>query len=300
MNKFIIIDSAQIEARVLAWVAGQNDLLKSFASGEDVYSIFASTLFNCVVRKPEEEDPEPVAKFLGIKRGFGKDAILGAGFGMGPTKFHERCLQNPDLRPLFDSGEYGFKFIDKLIKTYRKTYYRIPEFWTAIEKSFKWVIKYPKEVVSYHIPDDEITIHGHLKNCKPALKNSLLTFWNDNGTVNLQLPSGRVLYYRHAVASKRGGYDSLKYHHGALWGGTLTENVVQAIARDALGIWILKLEEHGFPVVLHSHDECVCVCQEQQAEEKMRLATGIMSKEIEWAKGLPLDSEGVVSYVYTK
>ena len=77
MSKFIIADSAQIEARVLAWLSGQDDLLQGFADGEDVYSQFASRLFKCTVRKPDEGDPEPVQKYLTIKRGFGKDAVLG-------------------------------------------------------------------------------------------------------------------------------------------------------------------------------------------------------------------------------
>ena len=196
MSKFIITDSAQVEARVLAWLSGQDDLLQGFADGEDVYSQFATTLFKCTVRKPDEEDPEPVQKYLTIKRGFGKDAVLGAGFGLGASRFYERCLQNPDLRPLFDSGAYDFKFVQALIKTYRTTYSKIPQFWTKIEKCFKWVVKYPNATAQY----------------------GPLNLWNNSGTVCIELPSTRVLYYRHAKLSS---HRELSYQHGSLWGGSI-------------------------------------------------------------------------------
>ncbi|MBE3139912.1 MAG: hypothetical protein IMZ53_04920, partial [Thermoplasmata archaeon] len=75
--KFTIIDSAQIEARVLAWLAGQEDLLNGFANGEDIYSVFATRLFGCEVRKPQASDNGAARKILEVRRGFGKDAILG-------------------------------------------------------------------------------------------------------------------------------------------------------------------------------------------------------------------------------
>ena len=144
-----IADSAQIEARILAWLAGQTDLVEGFAKGEDIYSVFASDLFQCFVYKALDDDPPLIKAFMKIKRGFGKDAILGCGYGMGAKKFYDRCIANENLRPLFDSGEYDYVFIDKLIKTYRSTYAKIPEFWQSVEKAFKWVIKYPHEVCSY-------------------------------------------------------------------------------------------------------------------------------------------------------
>ncbi|KKK56895.1 hypothetical protein LCGC14_3059940, partial [marine sediment metagenome] len=90
---FITPDLSQIEARMLAWFAGQDDLLESFARGEDVYSEFATILFNSKVYKVEEDDPdpdpEPLIKLLEIRRGFVKDAILGCGYGMGSNRFYQ-------------------------------------------------------------------------------------------------------------------------------------------------------------------------------------------------------------------
>jgi len=294
-NTFIIVDSAQIEARVLAWLAGQEDLSDGFRNGEDIYSVFATRLFGCEVRKPKETDSDSDKRVLKIRRGFGKDAILGCGYGMGAKTFFERCRQNPDLRPLFDSGEYTFKFIEDLIKTYRTTYTKVPELWSVLEKCFKWVIKYPHEILYYpNVKSELMLLHSK------SDEIPLLTFSNDKGTVHLQLPSGRVLYYRYArlVQEQRGS--SIRWHWGHLWGGSIVENVVQAVARDLLGYWILEFEKYNLPVVLHSHDEIVSLVTKERAEDCLAAAISIMRQGPDWAEGLPLNAEGEISECYTK
>ena len=139
---FLICDSSQIEARILAWLAGATDLVEGFAQGRDVYSEFASKLFQAKVYKPSDRDPVPIKKLMSLRRGFGKDAILGCGYGMGPTKFFMRCRENPDLRPLFDSGQYDFSFVDGLIKLYRSPMPR-SQFWQTIERMFRIVAQFP-------------------------------------------------------------------------------------------------------------------------------------------------------------
>ncbi|KKM25855.1 hypothetical protein LCGC14_1590820, partial [marine sediment metagenome] len=249
----LISDSAQIEARLLAWFASQSDLLQGFANDEDIYSVFATGLFGEEVRKPKDGDLEELIEVLKIRRGFGKDAILGCGYGMGAKKFYDRCRSNPDLRPLFDNGQYNFAFIERLIKTYRTKYMRIPEFWKAVELAFKWVVKYPHETRT-------------LYDNTPA-RNPRLVFWNDCGTVNLQLPSGRVLYYRHCSMNKK---KELRWHHGHLWGGSITENIVQATARDLLAYWLLICEEEGLPIIFHNHDELVAITEERHEASELR------------------------------
>lgn len=303
---FSIVDSAQIEARILAWIAGQSDLIEGFKNDEDVYSTFASYLFGCNVRRPIDSDDSNIRKTLKIRRGFGKDAILGCGYGMGADKFFIRCRQNDDLRPLFDSGGYNWLFIDKLIKTYRNTYAKIPEFWKTVEKCFKWVVKYPHEVMRYYVyRGTDTTLHGP----------DLLTFWNNNGTVHIQLPSGRTLNYRHCKLDSKG---TIRWHYGKLWGGAITENIIQAIARDLFGYWILKCEKAKLPVILHAHDEIICLVADQVVQPntaqqallegaKMNTANldlnaviNIMRQCPVWAEGLPLDAEGELSGVYKK
>lgn len=294
-----IADSAQIEARLLAWLAGQDDLTEGFAKGEDIYSVFASDLFQCFVYKALEDDPPLIKAFMKIKRGFGKDAILGCGYGMGAAKFHQRCIANENLRPLFDSGEYNFAFIDKLIKTYRTTYAKIPQFWQSVEKAFKWVIKYPHEQVQVCIQKKDIN--------DIVSQSDFLAFWNNNGTVHLRLPSGRELTYRHCALKKTTKGSEIRWHWGHLWGGSITENVVQSVARDLLAWWILEMEKVGLNVIFTNHDEIMCMLLNDSAEPPPTSADmglddmlAIMRTGPDWAAGLPLDAEGCLSECYKK
>jgi len=297
----VIPDSAQIEARELAWVAGQDDLTKGFARGEDIYSVFATRLFGEEVRKPREDDPDDVKSTLNIRRGFGKDAILGCGFGMGTNTFILRCKQNPSLRPLFDSGEYDWDFVDKLIKTYRTTYARIPEFWRTIEKCFRWVTKYPNEVISYYIPTEEICLHNGMEKQKPIIKNALFTFWKEGKDTIIQLPSGRRLFYRDAVVTRD---KQIKYRAGRAmthtWGGSLTENVIQAMCRDLLSGWLLECERTGISIIHHTYDELVGCVPEHSADVALEQMYGIMNTGPDWAAGLPLATEGEITPCFKK
>lgn len=282
-----ITDSAQIEARILAWIAGQTDLTEGFRNGEDIYSVFATRLFGEKVWKPKADEKTEAAKTAKIRRGFGKDAILGCGYGMGANTFFDRCKENDDLRPLFDSGEYDWDFINGLIKTYRKTYTRIPEFWTRIEKAFKWVIKYPKETAKLQFDIMQSTA-------------TIFNFWKSGHTVHLQLPSGRVLNYPHTRIAEADGYSTIHWYYGHLWGGAITENVVQSIARDLLGYWILECEQKIGPVVLHSHDEIVSMVNESVSACRLSEMIKIFCESPDWAKGLPLAAEGELTRMYKK
>jgi DNA polymerase len=278
----VIVDSAQIEARELAWVAHQDDLVKGFANGEDIYSEFASELFQAKVWKPtEEEKKTPEGKEANIRRGFGKDAILGCGFQMGTDTFFDRCRSNDTLRPFFDSGQYDWNFVDKLIKTYRKTYSNIPKFWTEIAKYFRWPTKYPKEKTEYIISE-----------------TAKIVFTRSGNVTKMQLPSGRVMNYRHATVSPKD--DSIKYLHGHLWGGSITENLIQAICRDLLGYWWLACEAAGIKIVLQSYDELVGCVPKETAKKDLQTMIDIMCSGPEWSQGLPLAAEGVISDRYCK
>ena len=299
--KLVIADSAQIEARLLAWLAGQDDLFKGFANGEDIYSVFAATLFGEKVWKPtDEEKKTPGGATANIRRGFGKDAILGCGYGMGTLKFFTDCRANDSLRPLFDSGEYDWNFIDRLIKTYRKTYDRIPGLWRSIEKAFRFVCRYPGQTKEHYIPGPTMLYQGNEIETNASFDPQLL-FWKTGSTVNIQLPSGRVLYYHHAKVSVKGDLSyGLGRHHVSTWGGALVENIIQAIARDLLGYWILECEDIGQPIILTCHDEIVSYDLTSGAEDALQNMICVMRRSPAWAEGIPLDAEGSVSQCYIK
>lgn len=273
-----IIDLAQVEARDLAVFAGQEDLIEGFRNGEDVYSEFATTLFRSPVRKARKSDPNEIQIVLKIRRGFGKDAILGCGYGMGSRKFYARCLANNDLKPSFDSGDFDYTFIDGLIKTYRSKFSKIPEFWIQVEKAFRWVIKYSHE----------------------KMEVSGLELYNDNGTVNIVLPSGRHLKYPQSRIVKDQYNGSIKYQWGHLWGGSITENIVQSNCRDIFAEGILAVEKAGYSVVMHSHDEIICLFKRKTAEKDLQKVIKIMCCNPSWRKELPLAAEGGLSAHYKK
>jgi DNA polymerase len=282
-QKLVICDLGQIEARMLAWMAGQSDLLGGFQAGSDIYSVFASTLFCHEVRKPREGDDPGVVKRMGIERGFGKDAILGCGYGMGADKFFANCRANDSLRPLFDSGQYDWGFIKRLIDTYRSMYPKIPEFWKEIERAFIYVTRYPNKTA-------EVQMQGSNAGTKLLLDRS-------GGTTRIILPSSRMLLYPFARVDSEG---QIAYRDGYLWGGSLTENVDQAMSRDILAPAILECERRGFPVVLHCHDEIVTCVPEHKAKEVLEQMNEIMCTCPAWADGLPLAAESKISKVYCK
>lgn len=271
-----ISDYSKVEAVGLSWQAGQDDLTKAFRTGADAYSDLATELFGFPVRKPKKTDPKSIAARLEVCRGFGKDAILGCGYGMGANTFYERCYSNEDLRPKFDDGTFNFAFIQRVIKTYRAKYAKIPEYWNLLEKSWRWATKYHKTVV--------------LK------KQGLEFFWDDDATF-IRLPSGRLQRYPHAAVSKD---NRLRYHWGQLWGGTLTENVISALCRDLIAESILRLIANGFWVVLTVHDEIVCLFEEKNAESKLKEMGEIMCELPAWAAGFPLSVESCLSECYKK
>jgi len=279
---FGLTDYAQIEFRITAWLAGQNDILQAFREGRDLYSEFATEeLFKQPIRKPRKDDPEPIARMLIFKRGFAKDGMLGFGYGMGTQRLYDDCRANDALRPAFDSGEYDWNFIDKLIKKLRKRYFKIPEFWKTVEKAWKFVTKYRRE--RYFIKD----------------KNNvgLLGFYHQTGTTIIQLPSGRCLFYPKASVNNR---DDLLCRWGKLWGGSITENIVQAVARDILGEALLRLEAAGFNILWHVYDEVILLFPKVNAEKGLQRVTEIMEVVPDWAQNLPIAVEGELSERYKK
>jgi hypothetical protein len=215
----------------------------------------------------------------------GNMIVSNCGFGLGPSTYYQKCLENRGLRPLFDSGAYDLMFVDGLIKTYRSKYSEIPAFWKVIEGMFRLITLYPDECVRYGKKEF-------------ALESDLLTLWNDNGTVNLQLPSGRTLFYPKARFSKLD--KQLSYAHGNLWGGALTENLVQAIARDLMVTWIKNIEDGGVKVVHHIYDEIIGLVIDDNLEGEREFMEDIMKTAPSWAAGLPLAVESKISEVYLK
>ncbi len=269
-------DSGAIEARGLAWIAGQDDLIESFKQGRDVYSEFASKLLGRPVRKPKDYDPEPVAKILGADRNYGKDYILGAGYGMGATRMLVEIRKRPAFNEKIKRGEIDVSTCKRDIKFYRQTYSMIPKFWGDVEKAFKVVTKY----------SDQVRTVGPL------------VFYSKGMMVFLRLPSGRELRYPHCTI--RRADSSIRWHYGHLWGGSITENIVQSMCRDLLGFWILECEKAGLPIVIHVHDDMTTMVPKEDEEGAQMTMEKIMLTKPAWAEGLPLAVESHTGDRYEK
>ncbi len=274
-----VVDAAQIELRLAAWFAGEEKLLKGLKNGEDIYSEFATDLFDEPVHKPTGNETPREQKRLTIQRGFGKDHVLGDIYGMGPDTAYKRCMANPELRPLFDNGTYTFAFVEKGIKTFRMKYRMIVKLWDDVEKAFKYVTKFKNETV---------TLRQNLK------------FYNENGTTIIELPSGSKLYYPYASVSGAGKYSDAGYEHGKVYGAMLVENIMQSVSRELLIDVIYSCEELLYDVLLHTYDEVVCLICEGDEKRAMRNINRLMCHVPAWASGLPLGSEGFTTKFFRK
>lgn len=290
---FVPVDAAQIEARVLAWLAGEEELVEAFRSGTDIYSKFISDVLGEDIHKPTEEDKKDAAKaqHLILMRGAGKIAVLGLGFQMGADKFFKQMeSKDKNLAKMIKAGKITLEFAADVVKGYRDTYQNIAAFWGKIDKAF------------------------HRARQGIETKLGPLTFKRIGmNAVSITLPSGRALYYRNirqeAYKGKRkftnvkgkwqDAKDQMEWKHGAgqkIYGGLLTENVVQAIARDILvEQGIFAAEQAGYPVNIHIHDEVVPVADEKDGEKALAFLIKSLSTAPSWGEGMALSAEGKVS-----
>ncbi len=281
-SRLVIVDWSAIEARGLAWLAGQDDLVNQFRRGDDVYSLFATRLFEARVRKPRQDDPAALAALFKVRRQFGKMAVLGLGYGMGANTFYDRLRGDPLLSGLIASGKLSYNAAAGAAMTYRRTYPAIPIYWNTVERAFRTALRNGAGRV-FTIPQGKIAFRG------------------DGHTVYLRLPSGRELRYPGCrIASGHVGMGEIKWKYGYLWGGGITENIVQATCRDLLAEAILRCEEAGYRVVFHCHDEVVCCIPTSHANLAYADICRIMETPPDWAKGFPLAVEGKVSRRYEK
>ncbi|KKL07754.1 hypothetical protein LCGC14_2582840, partial [marine sediment metagenome] len=274
----VIADASQIEARVLAWIAGQDDLVESFRAGTEVYCGFASKVLGRKVRKPVDNGVIQAVEdwHFWARNSVGKVGILGCGYGMG----WERCLD-------YAKNTYGVALTTEMahavVDHYRNTNQKIIKFWRDIEQAFKFVTRYPGQ-------------HCDL--------DRGLHFRNEDDCTIITLPCGRDLRYPEARVTGTGYNEQLKvYNHKEhkwtyVWGGYLTENVVQAMSRDLLAGAMLALEDVGVKIGLHVHDEIIAVAAKAEAESTLANMLTALRTSVGWAEGLPLEAEGRVCERY--
>lgn len=257
--KVINCDSSQIEARVLAWLSGQTDLVEEFKNGDDVYSIFATDIYE-----------RPISKENPVERFVGKTCILGLGYGTGAIKLQHTLKTTPPSVAL-DEDE-----CKRIVKLYREKNDKIIELWgecdDALDELLKWTRKGDYFYLGQHscvrVSPSGIILPNDLMIKYPGLAL-------DNGKYSYQSRKGEV----------------------SIWGGSVVENIVQALARIIVGEQMIKINARYRPV-LTVHDAAVCVIPEDEVEEATEYIISVMSEPPEWAKGLPVACEAKVASSY--
>ena len=267
-HRFIMADYSAIEARIIAWIAGQTDTLDAFREGKDLYCETASRMFGVPVEKH------------GINAGLrqkGKIAVLACGYGgsvgalkaMGALRMG---LAEDELRPIVDA-------------------------WRAANPNIVWLWQEVEDAAIQAITTRQPV---RLRNLTFTLESGILFITLPSGR--------RLAYVKPGLGQNRFGGTSITYWGvttGRRWGrletygGKLVENIVQAVARDLLVHGMHNVANAGHQIVMHVHDEIV-VDEPVESGASVEQICRLMSSLPDWADGLPLDADGYVCNYYQK
>jgi len=269
-HTFAVADFSAIEARVIAWLADEKWRLDVFNTHGKIYEASAAQMFKVPIESVTKGSP---------LRQKGKIAELALGY-QGSVG----ALTAMDSR-----GDIPDNEKQQLIDDWRKANPAIVRLWGEVERAaIKAIDK-----------GETITIRHGVK------------FIGGRGMLFIELPSGRRLSYtRPRLGNNRFGRLAIQYEGmeqtkkvwGMLdtYGGKLVENIVQAIARDCLAESMLRLDERGYKIVMHVHDECVIEIADFLPAGQLEKICEIMGTPIPWAKGLPLRADGYITKYYKK
>jgi DNA polymerase I-like protein with 3'-5' exonuclease and polymerase domains len=253
-------DSSQIEARTVAWLAGQTDLVEAFQNGEDVYKIMASAIYGKRVEEVSKEE-----------RFVGKTTILGAGYGMGAIKFQAQ-LKTFGVDVALDECQ-------RIISVYRSTYDKIPALWREAQTCIEAIIT--NSAANFGKVD--------AVQFDPRQKGFLLPsgLWQKyEGLKKLTTAEGKTEY----------SYDTRK-GPSRIYGGKAVENICQAVARCVIAEQMLRIAKR-YKVVLTVHDAVACIAPEAEAKEAQEYVESCMRWRPTWASTLPLNCESGAAKSY--
>lgn len=264
--RFIVADFSAIEARVIAWLAKEQWRMDVFNTHGKIYEASAEQMFHLPPGSVKKGDPmRQKGKIAELALGYG--GSVGALKSMGAL---EMGLEESELKPLVDSWRAANPAITKL-------------WWDTDAAARKTISTKAPASIS---------------------REFAMGFKKKGPLLQLQLPSGRCLSYvkprivddnitYEGTIQKSGGWGRIESY-----GPKLVENIVQAVARDCLAEAIIRLEENGFPVVFHVHDEVICEVPEGVSSAKE--IGELMAEPIDWAQGLPLRADAYECDYYRK
>lgn len=270
-------DFSAIEARLIAWLAGEEWALEVFRTHGKIYEATAAQMFKVPIDKIKKGNPEY------SYRQRGKVATLALGYGGGPGAL----IQQNALKMGLTEDE-----LPDIVNRWRGENPHIVQFWSTVEAAAREAVNLGRRVELW---DGRLTF---ARECD-----------SHNDFMTIRLPSGRKLYYvKPHMGRNRFGRPALRYmgfgdnnKWGSIetYGGKLAENITQAVARDCLAFALENLEDAGFPIVFHVHDECVAEIPDGSENDLKRMVS-IMSRTPPWAPGLPLNADGWVNAFFKK
>ena len=274
-NKFVVADFSAIEARVIAWLAGEQWVNEVFATHGKIYEATASQMFHVPVEKIKKGNPEYSL------RQKGKVATLALGYQGGTSALIAMGALNMGLTE---------EELPDIVLRWRNANKRIVDLWYSIEQAALKVMQ----------TAEPQAINGLIF----ALEGDMLY---GQCFLTVRLPSGRKLFYpKPFLQENQFGKMALHYYSTgsnkkwgveSTYGGKMTENIVQAIARDCLAETLKRIEDKGLHVVFHVHDEVIIDAPEETTVEEI---CGLMADPIPWAPGLILKGAGFEGQYYMK
>ena len=297
-RRFVVSDFSAIEARVVAWLAGEQWTLDAFKAGEDIYCKTASMMYHVPVEKHGQN------KHLRQK---GKIAVLACGYqgGVGAMKAMDR------------GGSIPEEELQSVVDQWRAANPNIVKLWYDYEAAAKTAIREGRPVRrGIRIPAENIAEREYMAGGRvreySVRKGCSVTFTYRNGNLIVIIPSGRRLVYWGARLEEdpsKGGRESIVYMgvnqvtkqwgKTETYGGKLVENVVQATARDCLAEAMRRVTAMGYEIVMHIHDEMVVDVPIEDTDALARINKA-MGDPIDWASGLPLKGDGYTCNFYMK
>ena len=267
----VVADFSAIEARVISWLSKEEWRMEVFHGDGKIYEATGSKMFNVPISAiTKGSELRQKSKISELALGYG--GSLGALKRMGGEKMG---LSNPEMM--------------SLVRKWRMANPNIVDLWEQLNEGALESVKYRR----------------------PVSINNKLIIDTDDENMTIQLPSGRKLFYRHPTIKRGNKCDNTLFYEGIqqetkqwtlidTYGGKLTENCVQAIARDLLAYSMLLLRDAGYKIVGHIHDEVLIEVPAQLAREHYNNVTKIMGIAPEWASNLPLRADGYVTPFYLK
>lgn len=275
-NKFVVADFSAIEARVIAWLAGETWVNDVFATHGKIYEATASQMFHVPIEKIAKGNPEYAL------RQKGKVATLALGYQGGANALIAMGALNMGLSE---------EELPDIVQRWRNANPRIRDLWYAVEEAALLVMQTAQPQAIYNLIFN--------------LESDIVYGQN---FLTVQLPSGRKLYYprpflkenqfgKLAIHYYTVGQQTRKWEVTSTYGGKMTENIVQAIARDCLAETLRRIDAKGLQVVFHVHDEVIIDAPMETTVDEI---CDLMAEPIPWAPGLILKGAGFESNYYMK